>query len=204
LTSTIAGHFYVANPSGPFVGIEHFGPGTLPLPPVAKAATAKVQAGRSVTIKVTGLNGPFDYLAVTRQPGNGAAAASSLNTIGYSARSTAGTDTLNYTVWNSTGASTAVVTVTITPPAPVVGSPQTLTASKNTPVSVNVTSGAQNGPFTSVAVATPPVHGKAEPSKLNIVYTPDAGFTGNDSFTYTITSPGGTSAQGKVTVLISN
>jgi hypothetical protein len=204
LTSTSAGYFYALQPYR-FDGIERFGQGTPPPPPVAKAATAKVQAGHNVAIKVTTLNGPFDYLAVTKPAGKGDAytTSTSFNTIDYLARSVPGTDTFSYTVWNSTGTSTATVSVTITPPPPVAGPPQTVTTSANDPVSVNVTAGAQNGPFTSVAVATPPAHGKAAPNKLNIVYTPDTGFTGNDSFTYTITSPGGTSAPGNVTVLVS-
>jgi Bacterial Ig domain len=205
LTSTSAGYFYVANPY-PLAGIERFGPGTLPPPPVARAVTAKVQAGHSVTLNVTknAANGPFDYVAIAKSPSKGTATVTTSGAISYRAGSAAGTDTFSYTVWNSTGTSTATVSVTVTPLAPVVGPAQTVTTSENKAVTVNVTAGAKNTPFTSVAVASPPVHGKATVKGLTVVYTPGTGFTGNDSFTYTITNTGGTSAPGKVTVLVSN
>jgi Bacterial Ig domain len=205
LTSTTAGYFYVANPA-PFFGIERFGPGTLPPLPVAKAFTVHVQAGHSIPINVTAgaKNGPFDYLGVIKPPTRGQAGASSFSTVTYTAGARAGADAFSYTIWNSAGSSTATVTVTVTPLAPVAGPAQTVTTTRNKAVTVSVTANARKGPFTSVAVATQPAHGTATVNKLNVIYTPAAGFAGQDSFTYTITNAGGTSAPGKVNVLVGN
>ncbi|MET3724328.1 Ig-like domain-containing protein [Sphingomonas trueperi] len=56
---------------------------------------------------------------------------------------------------------------------------------------------------TSVAVATPPAHGTATVNGLAIEYTPTAGYFGADSFTYTATNAGGTSAQATVSITVS-
>jgi hypothetical protein len=204
ISSTTANYFYIANPF-PLSVIERFGPGTLPPLPVAKAVTANVQAGHSVPINVTAsaLHGPFDYVGVTRRPTMGDAQATSLSTITYFAHSAAQTktDTFTYTVWNSSGSSTATVTVTIAP-APPVGVTLFVSTDKNGGVAVDVTQDAQNGPFTSVSVATPPAHGKAAPNGLEIFYTPNSGFAGPDSFTYKITNAAGTSAPATVNVFV--
>jgi hypothetical protein len=55
----------------------------------------------------------------------------------------------------------------------------------------------------TVAAATQPAHGKlALRPDGSFSYTPDAGFTGTDSFTYTITSGGATSAPATVTFAV--
>lgn len=59
------------------------------------------------------------------------------------------------------------------------------------------------GPTTSVAVAIAPSRGTATASGATLTYTPDAGAYGTDSFTYTASGPGGTSAPATVSVTIS-
>ena len=77
----------------------------------------------------------------------------------------------------------------------------TATTPANVQVAINVGASVA-GPITSVAVATNPAHGTAVPSGVNIVYTPTNNFFGTDSFTYTATGPGGTSAPATVTVTV--
>ncbi len=56
---------------------------------------------------------------------------------------------------------------------------------------------------TTAAVGTQPSHGKLSlKADGSFVYTPAAGYTGTDSFTYTVTSAGATSEPGKVTVTV--
>lgn len=62
--------------------------------------------------------------------------------------------------------------------------------SANNTIGLNVTGGLP----ASVAVSTAPTHGSAAASALVITYTPTPGFYGSDSFQYTATNAGGTSA----------
>ncbi|MBC8982357.1 autotransporter domain-containing protein [Pseudomonas lurida] len=59
------------------------------------------------------------------------------------------------------------------------------------------------GTATSVAVVTAPMHGSAVARGLTITYTPVAGFSGTDSFTYTASNVSGTSPAATVNLTIS-
>ncbi|WP_313415010.1 putative Ig domain-containing protein [Stenotrophomonas sp.] len=80
------------------------------------------------------------------------------------------------------------------------------------PVSATVAYGSASNPITlsitggipaSVAVGTQAAHGTAIASGTSITYTPTAGYAGPDSFTYTATNAGGTSAPATVTLTVS-
>lgn len=59
------------------------------------------------------------------------------------------------------------------------------------------------GPITSIAVTSAPLHGTVAVNGLNAVYTPAQNFFGTDTFTYSATGPGGTSAPATVTITVS-
>ena len=91
-------------------------------------------------------------------------------------------------------------TVGINQPVPVVlGDAATTTA--NAAATIAVTAN-DTGPITSITVAQAPAHGTAAVNGLNVVYTPATNFFGSDSFTYTATGPGGTSAPARVAVTV--
>ena len=71
-------------------------------------------------------------------------------------------------------------------------------AATNVPLSLT------GGTPTSVAIATPASNGTAIATGTTITYQPTAGFAGSDSFTYTATNSGGTSAPATVTVTVSD
>lgn len=71
--------------------------------------------------------------------------------------------------------------------------------SSNNPITLNIT----GGTATSVAVGTQATHGTATASGTSITYTPTASYSGPDSFTYTATNAGGTSAPATVTLTVS-
>ncbi|MFT7773179.1 MAG: putative Ig domain-containing protein [Roseateles sp.] len=73
----------------------------------------------------------------------------------------------------------------------------------NNPVQINLAPAITGGTAVSIAVATPPSHGTATVAGLTVTYTPVAGYAGTDSFTYTATNAGGTSAAAPVTVTVS-
>ncbi|RYY25598.1 MAG: autotransporter domain-containing protein, partial [Sphingomonadales bacterium] len=59
------------------------------------------------------------------------------------------------------------------------------------------------GAHTSIAIGTAPAHGTTAIAGDVVTYTPTAGYFGADSFTYTATGPGGTSAPATVTLTVS-
>jgi hypothetical protein len=66
-------------------------------------------------------------------------------------------------------------------------------------VTIDVTAN-DGGNITSIELAGAPAHGSASVDGLSIVYTPDGTFFGEDSFRYTASGPGGTSAPATVSV----
>ena len=59
-----------------------------------------------------------------------------------------------------------------------------------------------SGLFTSVAPASAPAHGTIVQTGTLITYTPARGYSGPDSFTYTASGPGGTSAPATVSISV--
>lgn len=68
------------------------------------------------------------------------------------------------------------------------------------PIALTITGGAA----ASVAIAASPANGTAVASGTSVTYAPNAGFAGSDSFTYTATNAGGTSAPATVTITVGN
>lgn len=114
---------------------------------------------------------------------------------------TPGTVDVTVTNFNGTSPTNAFDRYTFVA-APVANAVSTTVAhgSTSNPVTLNITGGAA----TSVAVATQAAHGTATASGTSITYTPSAAYSGTDSFTYTATNVGGTSAPATVTVTVSS
>ncbi|MDZ7926981.1 MAG: putative Ig domain-containing protein [Agrobacterium sp.] len=89
---------------------------------------------------------------------------------------------------------------TVNPQAPVANAISVSVApdSSGNVIAPNVTGGAP----ATIAIATAPSNGNATATGTTITYTPTAGYTGQDSFTYTATNVSGTSAPATVTVLV--
>ena len=112
-----------------------------------------------------------------------------------------GADSFTYTATGPGGTSApATVSVTIaTPAAPTVA---------NVSADVPYNSAGQaitllpSGVYTTLAVGTAPSKGTVTISGTSATYVPTAGAYGTDSFTYTATGPGGTSAPATVSVMI--
>ncbi len=114
-----------------------------------------------------------------------------------------GTDSFTYTATGAGGTSNvATVSLTVaTPTAPTV-------ADKNAPIPYNSTGTAIDlapsisGVYSTIAVATGPQHGTVTIAGAVVTYTPTTNYYGADSFTYTATGPGGTSALATVTLAV--
>jgi len=84
------------------------------------------------------------------------------------------------------------------PPAPTASNGAISTA-YNTPGSTML---AASGVVASYAIVTGPSHGAAVISGATAVYTPNAGYSGSDSFTFSAVGPGGTSAAATIAVMV--
>jgi uncharacterized protein YhjY with autotransporter beta-barrel domain len=177
--------------------------------PIATADTYTVPPNTATPLNVTSndLDGPFTALAIATAPTHGTAtvnpatlAVTYTPTNGYS-----GADSFTYTVTNAVGRSApAAVTIQVSQ-APPVANPDSATVPPNVATVLNVTANDTGSPFTALAIATVPAHGTTtvNPATLAVTYTPTAGYSGADRFTYTVSNAAGTSAPAAVTIQVS-
>ncbi|MBB1196235.1 tandem-95 repeat protein [Curtobacterium flaccumfaciens] len=193
---------------------------TIVVAPKAAADTATTSAATPVDVAVTG-NDSGTKLAVTAvsKPGHGTATITGSTTAGGTGGATgptgagsvtytpadgfSGTDTFTYTVTDPTGGTaTATVTVTVTPTA--VADALRTAANTALPISGATLTGNDRG--TGLAVTA---HGRAEHGTVtegtepgSLVYTPAKGFSGADTFEYTVTDGAGRTSTATVTVVV--
>ena len=105
------------------------------------------------------------------------------------------------------GSGSATVTIDVVAPnAPPVANADTATTAYVTAVTLNVLandSDPEGGALTLVSVSTP-AHGQAVMNSGQVVYTPNAGFAGDENFTYVVADPEGNSSTGNITVTVTN
>jgi len=181
--------------------------------PTAVDDSASVVCSGPVTINVLGndTDPENDALTVTdfTQPANGTVTQTSNGVFVYTSNGTVCglDDTFTYTISDGNGGTdTATVTVTVGEPkntAPVavddsattnIGQPVTLTTLSND-------SDADGDTLTITSVGTPS-NGTAVISGGEIIYTPNPGFTGVDTFSYTISDGNGGTATATETVTV--
>lgn len=150
---------------------------------------------------------------ITTQPTNGTATISPTGQLIYTPNPTfVGTDTITYQVVDDEGATdTAVVTVTVTAPdaqpQPPLAIDDTSSTAQDTPVTVDVlindTDPDNNINPSSLTITTPPSNGTVSINSQNkVIYTPNAGYNGTDSFGYTITDSTNLSDSANVTITV--
>ncbi len=195
---------------GPFVGSRAYtlviAPPTISLPATPLAGGTLGAAYSAAITPASGGTAPYAYaVTVGALPGglvlNAATGAitgtpSALGTFNFSITATdSSTGTGPYTATQAYS-----IVVIDNPP---IANNGTLTVAYNaaaTPVPLNITGGTP----TSVAIATPASNGTAIATGTTITYQPTAGFAGTDSFTYTATNSGGTSAPATITVTVND
>ena len=182
--------------------------------PVAVDDTATTAEDNAVDINVAtnDTDADGDTLSVTAvtTPSSGTAvvAEDSSTTVTYTPNANFnGTDSFDYTVSDGTHTDTGTVTVTVTAvnDAPVAVN-DTVTTAEDTAVDIDVVANDTDieGDTLSVTAVTTPSNGTAvvaEGSSTTVTYTPDASFTGTDSFDYTV-SDGTDTDTGTVTVTV--
>jgi hypothetical protein len=181
------------------------------LAPVPGSDTATTPYKKAVTIDVLANdtdpeNQTLTLDSVTNPASTGGSVAISNGQVVYTPNSGfTGTDNFTYTVKDSQGAmATGNVTVTVSPngnPTAVDDSPTTpKDTAKTIDVLVNDSDPEQDA--LTVNIKTDPEDGTVSISNNQVVYTPNAGFTGTDSFEYTATDTEGGQDSAKVKVTV--
>jgi hypothetical protein len=98
-----------------------------------------------------------------------------------------GADSFRFTVTDSTTGFTATATVSITVLPPPTANAQTVVVGEGLSKNFTLTGSAPNGDAFAFQVATGPSHGTVSGTAPNLRYSPATGFTGTDSFTFTVT-----------------
>ncbi|HTF96068.1 MAG TPA: retention module-containing protein [Cellvibrio sp.] len=182
--------------------------------PVANDDSVTVNEDDSVTIAVRGNDtdadgNPLTVTAVT-QGANGSVVIDAItgNPIYTPNAGFNGSDSFTYTIGdNNGGTSTATVNVTVTPVNDVpVANDDSVTVNEDDSVNIAVRSNdtdADGHPLTVTAV-TQGTNGSVVIDAItgNPIYTPNAGFNGSDSFTYTISDGNGGTATATVNVTV--
>jgi hypothetical protein len=188
-------------------GLANYYPTTLDQNPVAQNDSAVCAINKSIQIAVlandaaaAGQNLSVSSLTISSAPPHGTTSVNSMTgSVTYQPVSAySGTDSFQYTVRDGLGAlsNTASVSVRVQP-APVAAN-DTATLQANQSVTINVlandTSSGGTIDIASIKVAVSPAHGTAVVMNGAVVYTPTTGYSGLDTFQYSVQDNLGTAS----------
>ncbi|MBI2709271.1 MAG: tandem-95 repeat protein [Actinobacteria bacterium] len=175
--------------------------------PSAADDSASVYAGDSVTVEVLGNDtvdaGLAKSVTAATTPGNGTAVVNGDGTITYTpAPGFTGSDSFDYTLSDGTRTATARVTVAVRAQPSAGDDAVSLHTGSSVDISVLANDTVDAGFSRAVTGATTPANGTAVVNgDGTITYTPAPGFTGSDSFDYTL-SDGTRTATATVSVTV--
>ncbi|HET7301498.1 MAG TPA: putative Ig domain-containing protein, partial [Oleiagrimonas sp.] len=195
---------------GPYYASTYFTLTTQAPPPLTLSPTSLTapQAGVSYSATVTASGGvaPYSYAVTSGALPTGLVLNASTGAIsGTSSVTGSYTFTITATDSNTTGAVTGsqAYSFTVTAPPPPTVANKSVNTAYNTAANIDLTGSITGVDITAVTIGTPPTHGTTSVSGETVTYTPSASFYGGtDSFTYTATNPGGTSATATVTITV--
>ncbi|UZK66222.1 putative Ig domain-containing protein [Sphingomonas sp. M1-B02] len=195
-----------ATGSGPFSGSQAYTLtiGTPPIP-VAGPANITVAFGSTSNPVALPLSGAAaTAVAIATAPQHGTATASGTAIVYTPAPGYYGADSFTYTATNAGGTSPpATIGVTVSlPPAPTAADRNGVAvayASAGTPIDL---APSVSGVSSALTIATAPAHGTAALAGSVVTYVPAPTYFGTDSFTFTATGPGGTSAPATVRLTV--
>lgn len=157
--------------------------------PVANNQTVSTAAGvaRAIVLAATDADGdPLTYQIVAG-PGHGTLGGTPPNVTYTPAAGYTGADSFTFRASDGTRQSnTATVSITVLAPAqnPPVAVAQFRSTTPGTPLAITLTASDPDGDPLTYAIVTQPAHGALSGTPPNVTYTPAAGFTGSDSFTF--------------------
>ncbi len=166
---------------------------------------ATLAAAYSQTITASGGTSAYTYAVTAGSLPSGL----TLSSAGVISGTPTATGTFNATI-TATDSSTGVgpftgsrgytLTVNDTPPVANDGSATVASGSANNTLTLNITGGTPS----TLSIASGPSHGSLSVfSTTSVSYTPDAGYAGTDTFTYTVDNNAGTSSLATFTITVS-
>lgn len=170
-----------------------------PAAPTVGPATTTITANTSSNALTTAIGGAATSVSVTAAPANGTTSVSGTTIYYTPSTNWSGSNTLNYTA-TGTGGTSAAATLTVLV-KPIVNAVSSVAVTYNTPKAISL---APVTNYSSLAVSSSPTKGSVSISGATATYTPNSGQTGADSFAYTATTAGGTSAAKTVSLTISS
>ena len=179
-------------------------------PPVAQDDSDSTDEGAPVVIDVLPNDSDPDGDNLTiqsvTQPGNGSVINNGLDVVYTPDPGFNGVDSFTYTISDGNG-ETATATVTVAVAAvndPPIAQDDSDSTDEGTPVVIDVlrNDSDPDGDNLTIQSVTQPGNGSVINNGLDVVYTPDPGFDGIDSFTYTISDGNGETAIATVTVAV--
>lgn len=197
------------------VTVSGTGAGTSNVAPVVQDDAATIGVVRSVTINVTANDSDADgdVLTITNitQPTNGTASISNGQIVYIPAQGFTGTDTLTYTISdgnNHTQTARVVVEVisetnnTGANNAPVAENDTGVSSGNTVAIDVLGNDSDSDGDSITITRVGNASHGTTSVVQGSVLYTPETGYTGDDSFTYTITDNQNHTSTANVTVAV--
>ena len=165
--------------------------GVLPVndPPTANAQAVATAEDTAVAFTLTGSDLDGDALAfgVTVAPAHGALSGTAPNLIYTPVANYNGPDSFTFQVSDGTANATATTSITVNPvnDAPV-ANPQARTTNQNAAVGVTLSGSDVDGNPLTYVVVTGPANGALSGAAPALTYTPNAGYSGTDSFTFKV------------------
>ncbi|MCB0174665.1 MAG: tandem-95 repeat protein [Anaerolineae bacterium] len=158
------------------------------IPPVANDQSLTTAEDTPVTVPLTANDANSDPLSfnIITSPTNGVLSGSAPNLTYTPNAGFSGSDSFIFKANDGTADSnTATVTITVAPTndAPVADN-QNVSTAEDTPVTVTLTANDANSDPLSFNIIASPTNGVLSGSAPNLTYTPNAGFSGSDSFTF--------------------
>ncbi len=181
--------------------------------PTVVADTATTAQGQAVTINVLGndsaANGGTLTITAVGKPQFGTTTTDG-KTVTYTPNATfVGNDSFSYFVSDGKGGTAASsVNMTVNGPngpnqAPTAANDSaTVSAGSSVTIDVLANDSDANGDALTITIDGPPNHGTATVTNGKVVYTPGAGFSGADSFTYIVSDGKGGTATATVTITV--
>lgn len=213
-TATVSGTNIIYTPNNAYTGSDSLiyranGPGgssgnatlsltVTPLPPTVNPSNATVPANSSNFSIEPAISGNATSVAISANPSHGFATVSGTNILYTPNAGYSGSDAVSITASGPGGTSAAaVISINVTPPAPTANNSNAVVLGNS---NANLLSPTVQGSVSSISILNNAQHGTASISGLNIVYTPNPSYTGNDSITFIANGPGGSSGSATISI----
>jgi hypothetical protein len=174
-------------------------------PPVAldAAVTTAEDTPVAITLQATDVDSPTLTFSIVSQPSDGTLTGSGASWTYTPAPNVSGVRSFRFRASDNTLSATATITITITPVNdPPVAVDDWVATGSGAPLTISPLANDSDvdGDALSITSTGTPAHGTVDIVGAQLVYTPDADFTGVDSFDYAIADPSSATATATVHV----